>query len=241
MKFYHYIIVILICVFISLVSSIFVKEGYVPVPGFMKKSVSVPGIAGKEREISALILGNSGLKLNLAGNEFSEKVSEGLIARQYPRQGVRIKSGATVEAWVSRGAAEITVPDLKGLTPEDASKILQESSLALAGTSSENSAEDPKGGVIRSVPPAGTPVRRNSAVSLVISSGEKLVVVPRVIGKAISQAQEILAKKGLILGTVKKETDIDRPFDVILRQYPNPGKKVRKGFSVTVVLNAESD
>ncbi|MFH1352703.1 MAG: PASTA domain-containing protein [bacterium] len=241
MKFYHYIIVILICVFISLASGIFVKEGYVPVPGFMKKSVSVPGIVGKEREISALILGNSGLKLNLAGNEFSEKVSEGLLARQYPGQGVRIKSGATVEAWVSRGAAEMIVPDLKGLTPEDASKILQESFLALAGTSSESSADDPKGGVIRSAPPAGTPVRRNSAVSLVISSGEKLVVVPRVIGKAISQAQGILAKKGLILGTVKKETDIDRPFDVILRQYPQPGKEVRKGFSVTVVLNAESD
>ena len=241
MKFYHYIIVILICVFISLVSSIFVKEGYVTVPGFMKKIVIIPGIVGKDREISELILENSALKLNVAGNEFSEEVKKGWVARQYPPQGVRIKSGSTVAVWISRGAAEIFVPDLKGLTPDDASKTLRESFLAPAGTSSDSSAEIIEGRVIRSVPPAGTLVIRNSVVSLVVSSGEKLVVVPRVIGKKIYQAQKILAQKGLNLGMVRKETDIDRPFDVILRQYPKPGKKVRKGFSVTVVLNAESD
>jgi len=241
MKFYHYIIVILICVLISFLSSFLVEENYVRAPGFMKKSVSVPGIIGKDREISELILGNSGLKLNFAGNEFSEEVGSGRIARQYPPPGVKIKSGAIVEAWISKGAAEITVPDVKGMTPEKASKILLESSLAGAGTSAESSAEVPKGKVIRTVPPAGTQVRRNSVVALVVSSGKKLVVVPRVTGKKIYQAQKILARKGLILGTVKKETDIDRAFDVILRQYPKPGKKVQKGFSVTVVLNAESD
>jgi len=241
MKYYHYIIVILISIFISLMSSFFVKEGYVPVPGFMKKSVSVPGIVGKARDVCAIILGNNGLKLNIAGNEFSEEVDEGHIARQYPPQGARIKSGGIVEAWLSKGAAEISVPEMKGQTPEAASEMLRESFLALAGTSAESSGAVTKGLVIRSVPEAGTPVRRNSAVTLIVSSGQKLVIVPRLTGKKIYSAQRILAKKGLILGMVKKETNIDRPFDVILRQYPRQGKKVKKGTSVTVVLNAESD
>ena len=65
--------------------------------------------------------------------------------------------------------------------------------------------------------------------------------VPSIVGKTIPQAQKILSRKGLLLGTVKKTTDIERSFDIILKQYPPARKKVPTKTAVTIILNVEEE
>ncbi|MBA3051724.1 PASTA domain-containing protein, partial [bacterium] len=64
--------------------------------------------------------------------------------------------------------------------------------------------------------------------------------VPNLKGKTLDATKSILKAKKLTLGMVKRETDIDQRFDIILRQYPNPGQRVKQGTAITVVLNSES-
>ena len=198
-------------------------------------------LTGKTGDFGGLILESRGLKINVAGEEYTDEADKGRIFRQSPAAGKSEKSGRTVDVWVSKGLMEVSVPDIKGLSQKEASDLLQKNNLVLSATEEEESAEVEKGKVIYSRPPAGTALLRNSAVVVILSSGKKMTTVPRVTGKTLSRAKRMLKAKLLVVGTVKKETNIDRAFDIILRQYPPAGRKVPEGTSVTVVVNAESN
>ena len=241
MKYYHYLIVVFLSFIISLIVGVFIREGYFASPEFIRKKVEVPDLVGKTDDFGALLLKSCMLKINVAGEEYTDETEKGRVFRQSPAPGSFEKSGRTVDVWVSKGPLGIVVPEMKGLPQEEASAVLEKNFLVLSATEEEASGEIDAGRVIFSKPAAGTAVLRNSGVILVISSGKKMTVVPKVTGKTLSQAQSIISKNSLQLGVIKKETNTDRPFDVILRQHPPAGKKVQQGSSITVVINAEAE
>jgi len=241
MKFYHYLIVCVISSLISFASYVLISEKYVPVPDVFRKASPVPDISGKSPEFAELFLASKNFKLNVAGQEFTAAGKKGMIFRQSPATGFLLKSGKTIDAWVSGGSFSMAVPDVKGLTVAEAKEALRGCSLSAVASKKESSNNIAENKVVRTIPEAGAWCERNTEIILVVSAGAKLTKVPNLRGKTLSRVKTILKSKGLILGMVKKETDIDRRFDIILRQYPRPGKKVKQGTSITVVLNAESD
>ncbi len=241
MKFYHYLVVIIISALISFASYILMSEKYVTIPEVFRKASPVPDISEKSPEFAELLLASKNFKLNVAGQEFTTAGEKGMIFRQSPAVGSLLKSGKKIDAWISGGSFSMAVPDLKGLTVSEAEEALRGCSLESAATRKESSNEIAENKVIRSIPAAGAWCERGTEIILVLSSGAKMTTVPNFKGKTLSRTKLIIKSKGLVLGMVKKETNIDRPFDIILRQYPRAGKKVKQGTSITVVLNAESD
>jgi serine/threonine-protein kinase len=200
---------------------------------------TVPHLKGLTRDSAEVVCSAQNIKFEVADEIFSNEYAKGKVVSQDPEGNARSKF-PEVEVVLSKGSQVAYVPDLKGISLEEAIEMLKSLSLTVGSTGFEYSDVD-KGKVVSSSPQAGEEVDYNKAINIVVSKGNKSLVVPRVMGKSLSSAKKILKTKGLTLGYVKKETDIERIFGVILRQHPAPGKQVPYGTSITVVVNEEEE
>ncbi len=93
---------------------------------------------------------------------------------------------------------EVTVPDLKGMTREEAQDALNE--LGLGGTygGERESAEYPEGQIIDQTPSAGSKVEKNTTITYIVSKGssQELVTVPDVTGMTLTEALAELSAEG---------------------------------------------
>lgn len=94
--------------------------------------------------------------------------------------------------------AEVTVPDLKGMTREAAQDALNK--LGLGGTygGERESTEYPEGQIIDQTPSAGKKVEKNTTVTYIVSKGssQDMVTVPDVTGMTLTEALAELSAKG---------------------------------------------
>ena len=177
--------------------------------------------------------------LKIRDKVYSEKYPEDVIISQIPEPGIE-STKKNIEVVVSKGKPLTEVPEVIGLKIEEAIKLLISKGLTIGTTEYVESSEE-KGTVLSISPPSGSKTPFNTPVYLKISKGKKLVKVPKITGKTLIQAQRILKKYGLRIGTIKKRTDIERPFGIILKQYPPYGKKVPAGSEVTIIINEEAE
>lgn len=103
--------------------------------------------------------------------------------------------------FITRHNQEIIVPDLSGLSVEDAKKAAKAAHLKIDVTDSMYFPKLPKGTVFRQSPLPGNLVKKNRRILLTINSIEaKKVVMPSVIGYSLRQAKAELAVKNLHVG-----------------------------------------
>ncbi len=100
---------------------------------------------------------------------------------------------------VGAGAA-VDVPDLVGVTIEDATQQLEDAGLRLQQTT-RSDPDVPAGEVIEQNPVGGTRVSPGTQIDLVVSSGPPLVDLPSFVYSTQEAAQAKLAELGLAYGT----------------------------------------
>ena len=93
----------------------------------------------------------------------------------------------------------------------------------------ERPSEDEDAGNVLSQSPEGGRARRGSQVTIVVSTGEDLVVVPDVLGTSVSDARRILEEAGL------KVRAVSLKIGNVVQQRPEPGERVRRGTRVTII------
>jgi serine/threonine-protein kinase len=128
----------------------------------------------------------------------------------------------------------------EGSTVEAAQQQLQAAQLtsATSGSAAEYSATVPQGAVLRTDPPAGTPLPIGGAVTLVLSKGvqpPQEVDVPLVIGDRLDEARQRLERRGLDVD-VERSFPFDRDNPRVLNQDPGPGTSVEEGSTVTLTV-----
>jgi serine/threonine-protein kinase len=84
----------------------------------------------------------------------------------------------------------------------------------------------PPGTVIRTEPPAGSTLPEGSAVVVVVAQGDT-VEVPRVLGRKLDEAREMLERSGLVVGNVSGSDD-----SRVVGSWPWPGTEVPAGTPV---------
>lgn len=99
-----------------------------------------------------------------------DSVAAGQIIDQLPEEGAEVTAGAIVKVTVSKGR-EITVPDLKGRTEDDAMVYLVIQGLTLGNITREESHEYDEGIVIGQSLTPGDTALEGSGIDLVVSSG----------------------------------------------------------------------
>ena len=107
-----------------------------------------------------------------------------------------IGSGTTTED--SSDKDTVKVPDIVGMTEEEATKALKDKKLGIKVDSREDSEKYEEGTVSEQKTKVGTKVKKHSTVHVVVSSAliGKEIPVPDVSGKSEDEAQEALSKAG---------------------------------------------
>lgn len=131
--------------------------------------VSVPSIVGKSYEDAQSALRAAGLTPERT-EQSSESIAEGYVISCNPDVGSQVSTGSTVTVVVSTGSANTNkrVPNLSGMTQEQARAALEQAGLAL-GSVSEQESTSTAGTVISQSVPYNTEVAAGTAIDITIA------------------------------------------------------------------------
>jgi serine/threonine-protein kinase len=164
---------------------------------------------------------------------FDEAVAKGVVITAEPPAGTTVHRGDSVTIVVSKGLERYAVPTLTNTAFVDAKSALAKVNLALGTTTEVFDEVVAKGVIVAQDPPAGSPLKRGSAVSLVVSKGRQPIAVVDWRGKPMSEAVAALTKAGLKVtqGAAKNSDTV--PKGAVLTQDPAKGT-LFKGDTVTL-------
>ncbi|NUJ87972.1 Stk1 family PASTA domain-containing Ser/Thr kinase [Plantibacter sp. MCCC 1A11337] len=129
------------------------------------------------------------------------------------------------------------VPDLVDATWESANSTIEQ--LELVPTKFDEASSDYKAGhVIRTDPPGGTTVTKNTQIKVYVSTGRAQVEVPDVVNQSSEAAWAAVAAAGLAQGSVTRENSPTVPAGVVLRMDPGAGTSVDQGSTVNLVVSS---
>ncbi|TCT16948.1 serine/threonine-protein kinase [Natranaerovirga pectinivora] len=131
---------------------------------------------------------------------------------------------------------EVTVPLIKGLTEEEASKVLSDSNLGLNIIRYEFSEDVENGHIITQAPEADTLVREEAVINVIISKGVQTFGVPNVINQRFNDAERFVLQENLT-PKIELEYNDTLPIGVVIRQEPVSGTQLRVGEIVTIYVS----
>ena len=198
--------------------------------------VQVPNLHNMDEAQAIKALESAGLKGARGTSKFSTTVEKGKIMEQNPPAGGTVDAGTIITYVISDGAEDPTMPEVVGMTEDEAIAVLRDLGLKVLVGSRQSSDSVEAGRVISSNPNPGVKVGAGSQVTLVISTGIAEVEVPSLAGLSRTAARSTLVNAGLALGEV--DTDYsDEPVDSVISQSIPYGTSVAKGTAVDVVLS----
>ncbi|MFI2201931.1 Stk1 family PASTA domain-containing Ser/Thr kinase [Streptomyces sp. NPDC020192] len=125
-------------------------------------------------------------------------------------------------------------PNFVGHTYADAQKMAVNSDLKLGAPTRKECADQPKGSVCSQDPAAGSPVKKNDTITLVVSTGAPKVQVPDVRGIQFDQAESQLKDKGFQVD--RKDVVSTQTPGVVTDQNPQGGTEKEKGTTITLTV-----
>lgn len=132
--------------------------------------IEVPEVVGKTEDAAIVMLENAGFKVDIK-EEASDEVEEGKVIRQSPSGGQKLAEGETVVIVVSTGEEDISVPNVIGLTKDDAIAKLTAAGLKYSVTSYEYSDSYQAGYVMYQNYSEGEKVAPDTVINIKISKG----------------------------------------------------------------------
>lgn len=133
------------------------------------QTFSMPSITDMTLSQARVLLSKYDVKIE-SEDVVDDTVAAGLIINQIPEEGAELSAGETIKVTVSKGK-EITVPDLKGRTEDDAMVFLVIQGLTLGETTRAESYEYSEGVVIGQSLTPGDTVLEGSGIDIVVSTG----------------------------------------------------------------------
>jgi serine/threonine-protein kinase len=200
------------------------------------KTVQVPGLANLTPAAAQAKLTPLKLTLDASATDFSETVKSGTIISTDPVGGGEAREGSTVHAVVSKGPERYAVPQVKGMTVDDATQAITDARLTVGASTSAYDETTAVGNVVSTNPPAAQKLKRDQQVGLVLSKGPAPVPLPNYVGKPATQVTAALTKLGL-KATSTQGYSKTVPAGSVISTDPKAGVAVPKGGTVTLVVS----
>ncbi|WP_137232699.1 Stk1 family PASTA domain-containing Ser/Thr kinase [Streptomyces sp. BPSDS2] len=192
--------------------------------------VRVPDVVGSSLADARRALKKVGLAPGMVTKEFSEDVARGEVIRTDPRAGTDRNPDTAVALVVSKGAP-VEVPDVSGLSVEDATAELEAEGLKAEVLPGRVHSAEAEGDVAEQSPGEGTEAAEGDAVQLTVSKGPRMLDVPDVTGRDVDEARSTLEEAGF-------EVKVERPFlsfsDTIASQSVDGGEQAPEGSTITI-------
>ncbi len=198
------------------------------------RRLSVPEVVNTNLDAATARLENMGLSLEVAEKVYDDNTLPGTIVEQKPQQGTQVKNGETVSVVVCLGPESAAVPDLDGMTQEEAVNALAPLGLHVGVVTHRQDSDAPRGTVIEQYPEQGEVLENGGTVDLTLSDQPLMRDVPNVLGKTLEETRQRLKEYDLQLGDVHYEYATGYDVGEVFRQSPESGTQLRQGDSVNV-------
>ncbi len=182
-----------------------------------------PDVISLSQESARTQVEQAGLTFKVASATYSENVPPGNVVSTDPGAGDKVERGGTVTAVVSKGPERHDVPDLKGTSESEAITAINAASLTVATPQRRWSKTVDRGVVISATPKAGTSLRPEAAVRLVISKGPKPIPIVNWTGKDADEAQAALTDLGFDVSRDEQYND-NVAARLVITQTPRGGR-----------------
>lgn len=203
------------------------------------KKVETPNFEGKTLEEAKALAKKKGLTLEVVKEATSTKYEKGIVSKQMTGKGTSVKKGTKIQVWVSTGleGEEITIPDVSGMSEEEAKETLIAKGFKKANISVEQKQSDSvdTGLVISTTPEADAKAAEDTKITIYVSTGAGKVTVPNLVGKSQEEAESALSEAGLN-GSASEEYS-DTEAGKVISQEIDSGEKVDKGATVSYVVS----
>ncbi len=199
------------------------------------KPIGVPLLVQLREEQAVQNIRDAGLSVDPAHihRQPNAKYPVGIVYDQNPDAGERIDKGNFVSIWVSTGVPKTEVPNVKGLSRDEAVSRLAGQNLD-ADVHEVPSGQEPDI-VLAQDPKPGERVNEGTKVRINVSSGPRPVTVPNVVGQAYDSAASALQGQGFAVA--KKLVDSEQPAGVVVDTDPKPNSSVAPGSSITLLVS----
>ena len=199
--------------------------------------VVTPDLQGMSVQGANLVVADAGLLVEEARQRAHPTVPVGMILDQTPGAGSPIRSGRVIRVVSSSGPPAGGVPNLAGLNFRQAEITLQRENFRLGRVLHLRRDDITTPTVLFQNPPANRVLRKGRPVDLVVGepASPQLLCMPDLRGVPLYLARQRVADAGCVLAPVTYERTDARAANLVLRQQPAPGRRIRKGERIELV------
>ncbi|MGH3358845.1 MAG: PASTA domain-containing protein, partial [Nocardioidaceae bacterium] len=200
---------------------------------------TTPALTGETERSARAIAEDRGLSIEVADEAFSETANEGTVIDTDPEAGENILDGGTVDVTLSKGKERYDVPDVEGMTEDQASDALTAENLDVGEVIRRYSERLDTGEVMRASIKAGTSVKDGTDVDLYVSKGRRPIWVESYVGEPGRDARAALQQAGFEV-EMSRSYDDDVPAGDVISQSPDSGSAYRRDTINLVVSRGPS-
>jgi beta-lactam-binding protein with PASTA domain len=147
-------------------------------------------------------------------------------------------SSAVLSSRIIQKGDIVSVPDISGKTVAAARAELGRKKLSLQEKGVEFNDRFERGEIISQEPPAGSKIRVDRFVRVVLSGGSEMVEVPALVGRSMEAATKILGENGLQRGLIAQIHTPRYAAGRIIAQEPAPGKaKIKRATPIQFLVS----
>lgn len=187
--------------------------------------VRTPNVINTELSEAESKLSELELRIFVEGQEHSDSIPMNYIESQTPDGGAVVDKMTNINVFISAGLDGETVPDLCGLTLEEA-KLTLEALTFKCETVEEYDQAIAEGCVMKQSIEAGTEAAKGSTVVLTVSKGRdpsveyevKEITVENFIGMNYTDAVKTAAEKGFVIKVSEKKYSSEFPENIVMEQ-----------------------
>ncbi len=201
-------------------------------------TVDVPNVVGKQLSVATRLLEERHLRVS-SSEVTNSDVPAGQVISQSPEPGESVKEQRLVHLVVSKGAGDITIPDLQGMSFDQAREKLKSLGLSIGKVTYVSDTSKDDGVVISQGLQVGGKASKGATVDITVNQTKSSTIeIPNVVGMTIKEAKEALGNLGL---SISKISGSNEDTAIVTDVSPAPGSSVKRDESVSLVGEAKAD
>lgn len=196
----------------------------------------LPNVVGKTFENASAMLQKAGFPAQQGETRFHRTIPANVVLQEDPPAGSRQKRGTNVVLVLSGGQKAAEVPITTNMSQQQARIAIENTGLTM-GNVTEQLADQPRGLVIATSPPAGSRVELPGTVDIVLSKGPATVQMPDLYGRSVGEARSMVEQIGLRIAGMSRDTSSLQPENTVVRQIPAAGQTIAAGGPVSLTVS----
>jgi len=228
-------------VFIGGALAIVMALNFVVMPVITRQGseTEVPNVIDMSLQAAETKLQEAELGVAVGSEEYDADNPKGTVINQVPYGGSIVKTTRKVILTLSKGSASAQVPMLEGFTLREARLLLEKEGLQPGGIVWQSDESRPDGVVISSVPSAGTIMKLNAEVQLIVNrtESEMMVRVPKFIGLDLDEARALAEENFLLIGDLSYSVNNDLLPETVVAQSVPISLSVKKWTTVNLTIS----